>query len=189
LFSVLSQRRASYLSLNSSKCDQQEPPEPKNISLDPLDKRLIFLLSGDLGPSDRPYLELAKKLGLTEKQVLSRIGAYLQNGLIRRLGAVVVHQRSGFRANAMIVWEVSESRLDEDGQTLAALPYVSHCYLRAPVEGWPFNLYTMIHAKNNEELSHMIAEMKSLIKPQKWQVLESIQELKKTSLNYFYDSI
>ncbi|MDR1677443.1 MAG: Lrp/AsnC family transcriptional regulator [Deltaproteobacteria bacterium] len=159
------------------------------MPLEPQDKKLIFLLSGDLGSSERPYLELARKLNLTEEQVLLMIEGYQRSGLIRRLGAIVVHQRSGFRANAMVVWEVSESEIDRSGQALAGLPYVSHCYLRPSVEGWPFNLYTMIHAKNKEELSHIISEMVSLVTPINWKVLESIKELKKTSLNYFYDSI
>ncbi|MDR2301416.1 MAG: Lrp/AsnC family transcriptional regulator [Deltaproteobacteria bacterium] len=163
-------------------------PESK-LTLSPLDKKLIFLLSGDLGPSERPYLELAQKLGLTEERVLEMIQSYRADGLIRRLGAVVVHQRSGFKANAMVVWEVPESDIDSIGLTMADLPYVSHCYFRPPLEGWPFNLYTMIHAKNNTELNQMITKMESLSKPISWQVLESVKELKKTSLNYFYDSL
>lgn len=160
-----------------------------SLALSPMDKKLIFLLSGDLGPSERPYLELANKLGLAEERVLAMIEGYREAGLIRRLGAVVVHQRSGFKANAMVVWEVPESDIDSAGQSLAVLPYVSHCYFRPSVEGWPFTLYTMIHAEKNDELKRMIAEMVSLITPKSWQILESVEELKKTSLNYFYDSI
>jgi DNA-binding Lrp family transcriptional regulator len=154
-----------------------------------MDKKLIFLLSGDLGSSERPYLELSKKLGLTEERVLEMVEGYRQGGLIRRLGAVVAHQRSGFKANAMVVWDVAETDIDSDGQALAALPFVSHCYFRPALEGWPFNLYTMIHANNNLELSEMISEMVTIIKPKNWQILESVKELKKTSINYFYDSI
>jgi DNA-binding Lrp family transcriptional regulator len=131
---------------------------------------------------------LAEKLGLTEERVLEMIESYRQGGLIRRLGAVVVHQRSGFKANAMVVWEVPESQIDSVGLALANLPYVSHCYFRPALEGWPFNLYTMIHAQNNIELNQMITKMESLSKAISWQVLESLKELKKTSLNYFYDS-
>jgi DNA-binding Lrp family transcriptional regulator len=167
----------------------QDPVSDSKLALSPIDKKLIFLLSGDLGSSQRPYLELAQKLGLTEERVLEMIESYRKDGLIRRLGAVVVHQRSGFKANAMVVWEVAESDLDLVGLTLAGLPYVSHCYFRPPLEDWPFNLYTMIHAQNDIELKQMITKMEAISKPISWQVLESVKELKKTSLTYFYDSL
>jgi DNA-binding Lrp family transcriptional regulator len=159
------------------------------LDLNAVRKRLIYFLSGDLGSSERPYLELAAKLDLTEREVLSLIDDVQRIGVIRRLGAVVVHQRSGFRANAMVVWEVPESGMDQAGHALARLSYVSHCYWRPSVECWPYNLYTMIHAQNTEELSAMIGEMVSLTGAAKWKVLESVKELKKTSLQYFHESM
>ncbi|MDR1109926.1 MAG: Lrp/AsnC family transcriptional regulator [Deltaproteobacteria bacterium] len=152
-----------------------------------LEKRLIHCLSGDLGPSGRPYLELARKLGISEELVLGMIGDFQERGILRRLGAVVVHQRSGFKANAMVVLEVPEDSLDEAGQALAGLPCVSHCYQRPPVEGWPYNLYAMVHAQSGAELSALISDMASLVGPTRWRVLESVRELKKTSLDYFHD--
>jgi hypothetical protein len=88
----------------------------------------------------------------------------------------------------MVVWEVPENEIDSFGQALASLSYVSHCYFRPPLEGWPFNLYTMIHAKNKDELNLMITEMIARCQPIKWRILQSVKELKKTSLNYFHDS-
>ncbi|MDR2442074.1 MAG: Lrp/AsnC family transcriptional regulator [Deltaproteobacteria bacterium] len=157
----------------------------KPMVLSMVEKKLINLLSGDLGGSLRPYESLAQRLGLTEEKVLLMIDDMIKRRVIRRLGAVVVHQRSGFAANAMVVWDVAEDQLDDAGKTLAEKPFVSHCYHRPQAPGWPFNLYTMIHARTPEELAHMVDNMSSLIKASGHKVLTSLRELKKISPLYF----
>ncbi|MDR1396002.1 MAG: Lrp/AsnC family transcriptional regulator [Deltaproteobacteria bacterium] len=159
------------------------PGSPAPLSLE--EKKLIHLLSQDLSISERPYLELAQKIGLTEAKVLAMIEDFQKRGLIRRLGAVVVHQRSGFKFNAMAVWQVPPDDLDRAGRALAGLAWVSHCYHRSPAEGWPYNLYTMIHARSREELTAQIEAMTVLAGAVRRKVLESVRELKKTSLEYF----
>ncbi|MDR0355498.1 MAG: winged helix-turn-helix transcriptional regulator [Deltaproteobacteria bacterium] len=170
------------------KSDREPMSGEGSANLGSLEKKLINLLSGDLGDSERPYQELAEKIGVSEETVLAMIADFQKRGLIRRLGAVVVHQRSGFNFNAMVVWPVPEGELDRVGRTLAALPFVSHCYHRAPTDKWPYTLYTMIHARNREELSGMIQKMSDLSGVKDWRSLKSVKELKKTSLRYFGDA-
>jgi DNA-binding Lrp family transcriptional regulator len=152
------------------------------------DKRLIFYLSGDLGISERPFAEIGNKLGVTEEKIIEYINKLKKKGLIRRFGATVVHQRTGFKANAMLVWRFAEERLDEVGAKLASLPYVSHCYCRCTFKDWPYNLYTMIHASNRERLKEMAEEMSKLTGAEDWLFLESLKELKKESIRYFATS-
>ncbi|UQZ90140.1 Lrp/AsnC family transcriptional regulator [Deltaproteobacteria bacterium Smac51] len=149
------------------------------------EKLLIYLLSGDLGDSPTPYAALAAQTGLTEEEVLAAIGRFQADGLIRRFGATLWHQKSGFAANAMLVWRVEGEKGVICGEKMAALPYVSHCYLRRTLPGWPYNLYTMIHAEDRAGLSAMIDEMAALADGAEWRMLESLRELKKASLRYF----
>ena len=151
-----------------------------------LDKKIIFHLSGDLGQSVRPYADLAARLGLTEEYVLAAIRRFQGQGLIRRLGATLRHQRSGFKANAMAVWRGKPEDILARGEALAGLPYVSHCYQRRTAPGWPFNLYTMVHAESSARLAVFLEEMAGICGADEWRVLESLEELKKTSLSYFY---
>lgn len=155
------------------------------VDLTPAEKLLIRHLSGDLGDSAAPYAELAAKTGLTESQVLTAVKRFQAEGLIRRFGATLWHQRSGFAANAMVVFRVPEDRAAEVGEKLAGWPYVSHCYQRKTAPGWPFNLYAMIHAESRDELSAMVGEIRDLAGTEEWRVLESLKELKKASLRYF----
>jgi DNA-binding Lrp family transcriptional regulator len=152
------------------------------------DKALINLLSGDLPLSPRPFEEIGKKLGMTEEEVIKAINDFKKQGLIRRLGAILVHQQSGFSSNAMLVWEFSPEEVEKAGKTFAKLPYVSHCYQRETAPGWPYNLYTMIHAETPEGLAKMTSEMNSLFQKANWAILESVKELKKSSVNFFPDN-
>lgn len=155
------------------------------IELDKSDKRLIFHLSGELGDSLNPYQELAAKVGLAEDEVLTRIKSLTAAGIIRRLGATLWHQRSGFVANAMIVFRLPDHRVEECGQKLAAKPWISHCYQRKTGPGWPFNLYAMTHAQSRAELLQRAEQMAQDCQAEEWRMLESIKELKKASLRYF----
>ncbi|MDR2945219.1 MAG: Lrp/AsnC family transcriptional regulator [Candidatus Adiutrix sp.] len=153
--------------------------------LDEADKRLIHLLSGDLGDSPAPYAEAAAKAGLTEEEALASVRRFMDAGLIRRLGATLWHQRSGFSANAMVVFSIPADRVEECGRKLAGRERVSHCYLRKTAPGWPFNLYAMTHAHNRDELLAAAREMADDCQAEDWRMLESLRELKKASLRYF----
>ncbi|MDR3153835.1 MAG: Lrp/AsnC family transcriptional regulator [Deltaproteobacteria bacterium] len=158
---------------------------PENCELSPAEKALVHALSGDLPLCPRPFAEIARRIGVSEEEALAMLRGFGERGLIRRFGAVLVHQRSGFMANAMLVWRFGEREIAEAGARLAALPYVTHCYKRAAAPGWPYNLYTMIHAGSRDELLGMAAEMARLTGAEEWAMLESVRELKKDSIRYF----
>ncbi len=153
--------------------------------LDSVDKELIHLLSGDLGASLTPYAEAAAVLGISEKELLTRLEGYQKEGLLRRLGATLWHQRSGFAANALLVFAVAAELTEEYGRKLAANPVVSHCYERQTAPGWPYNLYAMIHAKNRKEMLEIANNLAEQLNSPQWHILESQREFKKTSLRYF----
>lgn len=137
--------------------------------------------------SPRPYAELAAKLGLMEDEVLEAVRRFQGQGRIRRFGAVLRHQKSGFKANAMVAWLVKPEEIAAKGERLAELTYVSHCYQRRVAPGWPFNLYTMIHADSQDRLSGYLDEMSKICRAEDWRMLESLKEFKKTSLRFFHE--
>jgi DNA-binding Lrp family transcriptional regulator len=150
-----------------------------------IDRRLIHHLSGDLGDSLQPLADLARQLGLAEEEVLAKVESFQARGLIRRFGFTLNHQRSGFAANALVVWRVGPARLTEVGAKLAARPQVSHCYQRRTAPDWPYDRYPLVHAGSRAELERTVAEMAAAAGVDDWRVLESLKELKKTSLRYF----
>ena len=121
-----------------------------------LDKRIIASIQGDIPITERPYLEIAENLGISEELLLKSLKNLCDEGVIRRFGATLRHQKSGYTANAMVAWRVDEERVDEVGEKMASFGPVSHCYRRNPKDDWPYNLYTMVHA-NDEDSCREIA--------------------------------
>ena len=117
----------------------------------------------------------------------------IANGFMRRFGAILRHQQAGFAYNAMVCFashvianEVKQSILKEnEGDILAKNPHVSHCYERPAFEGFPYNLYAMMHAQSAEDLDRFIKEAAESIGNPDYVVLRSVRELKKTSFKFF----
>ena len=150
-----------------------------------LEKKIIASIQADIPVSQRPYLGISKKLGISEETLLESLHRLCERGFIRRFGATLRHQRTGYTANAMAAWQVEEDRIDEVGNKMASFKQVSHCYRRNPTDGWPYNLYTMIHANDEESCRQTARKMSQATSVDNYTLLFSRKELKKTSMVYF----
>jgi DNA-binding Lrp family transcriptional regulator len=150
-----------------------------------LDKKIIASVQGDMPVTERPYLEIAEQLGITEEALLERLNQFCRKGIIRRFGATLRHQKSGFSANAMVAWRVAEERIETVGEAFAGFEHVSHCYRRNPSPRWPYNLYTMVHARDEESCRKIARQMSQTVSVDEYALLFSRRELKKTSMVYF----
>ena len=149
------------------------------------EKKVIAAVGGDIPVTPRPFLELAREAGVTEEAFLEALRGLIARGVIRRFGATLRHQQSGYRANAMGAWRVPEERVEEVGGAFASFREVSHCYRRTPLPAWPYNLYTMIHAEDEEACRAIARRMAEAAAVSDYLLLFSREELKKTSMAYF----
>ena len=150
-----------------------------------LEEKIIASIQEDMAITERPYLRIAQKLGISEKQLLDRLIDLCNREVIRRFGATLRHQRTGFTANAMVAWKVDEDRIEAVGQKMAAFQQVSHCYRRNPSHEWPYNLYTMVHASDERSCQETARKMSAATSVKDYTLLFSREELKKTSMVYF----
>lgn len=127
------------------------------MSLDDTDRRLLAAIQPGLPLVPRPYAALAERLGLNESGIVTRLQRLKDAGVIRRLGVVVRHHEVGYRANAMVVWDVPDAQVRELGRCLAGFDFITLCYRRPRrLPQWRYNLYCMIHGKSREEvLAHL----------------------------------
>lgn len=147
---------------------------------------ILRIVQKDLPDSLTPFADIAREAGTSEGEVLDLLRTLKEEGVIRRFGASIKHQRAGWSANAMVGWIVGEDEVDELGRKAAEHPHVSHCYYRpSAVEDWPYELYTMIHGRSSEECSAVIEELKQMLGKSDYLVLHTIRELKKISPTYF----
>jgi DNA-binding Lrp family transcriptional regulator len=153
--------------------------------LDEIDRRLILATQGGLPLVPRPYHALAESLGIEASEVKTRLAGMLEEGAIRRIGAVPNHYALGYRHNGMTVWDVDDEHVDALGTQVGALPFVTHCYRRPRhLPDWPYNLFAMVHCKNREEADQQIASIAALLGGacRAHDVLYSSRILKKTGL-------
>jgi len=150
-----------------------------------LEQKVILALQRDLEITPRPFLEVAEQLGVPEEELLAAIRSLMEKGVIRRFGATLRHQQSGFPANVLVAWRVPEKDLSGIGKKMASNRQVSHCYARTPAPSWPYNLYTMIHGKTPEDCVRTAARLAAATGIADYQMLFSETELKKTTMRYF----
>jgi DNA-binding Lrp family transcriptional regulator len=132
--------------------------------IDDIDRALIVATQGGLPLVPRPYHAIAEQLGLPAEEVMCRLKAMLATGIIRRIGAVPNHYAIGWTANGMTVWDVADAQVDELGERIGALDFVTHCYRRPrALPAWPYNLFAMVHGASREECSAKAAEIRALL--------------------------
>ncbi len=148
------------------------------------EERILALAGGDLPLSLEPFRDIAEQAGCGEGEVIELLGRLKEQGVIRRFGATLRHQKAGYGFNAMVAWIVKEDS-DRIGEIMAARPEISHCYRRRIYPEWPYNLYTMIHGKSEGQCLEVAAELSAETGLTEYTVLKSLRELKKTSMRYF----
>ncbi len=171
----------------ASKPAQKKMVSGSPINLSEQDKALVRVLQGDLPHSRSPFAEIGQELGWSETEVLKRTQQMLDEGAIRRFGAVLRHQKAGFTANAMGVWLVPEAQVEGVGKLMAEFSQVSHCYQRPSLPDWPYNVFTMIHGKSTEDCERTMEDISAQTGIKNYSMLFSIKELKKCSMNYFME--
>jgi len=154
----------------------------------PARKRVLAIVQDDLPDSATPFADMARTAGISEQETLDLLRDLKDQGIIRRFGATLRHQKAGYGHNAMVAWYVEADKdMDEVAMVMAARPEISHCYHRVSCMDWPYNLYTMIHGQNPGDCLRLARELADSTGVTQYDVLESIKELKKTSMRYFED--
>lgn len=116
--------------------------------LDVRDRQLLEKVQLGLPVCATPYAEIGFSLDMPESEVLERLARLKQQGLIKRIGVIVRHHQLGYRANAMIVWNIPDHLVKQLGRRVCQFAFVTLCYQRPRQAEWPFNLYCMIHGKD-----------------------------------------
>lgn len=164
---------------------RQCEPHPAALPLSDFDRALIAATQTGLPLVARPYEAVAAALGVPGGVVRERLAQMLQQGLVRRIGAVPNHYRLGFTANGMTVWDVDDDAVDALGERIGALPGVSHCYRRPRrLPQWRYNLFAMLHGQGREAVEQQALQIREMLGGacHAHEILYSTAILKKTGL-------
>jgi DNA-binding Lrp family transcriptional regulator len=154
--------------------------------LSALDRRLLLEIQDGFPLTATPYRDIAAAVDADVADVLAAIEGLLADGRIKRIGCVVNHVVTGFDANCMVVWNVPDEDLDEIGERVGELPYVTLCYHRPrrPEQDWPYNLFTMIHGRESDAVDEKVDELAADYLPFEHERLYSTETLKQTGARY-----
>ena len=127
--------------------------------IDKRDRQLLEHIQLGLPVCPRPYLEIGRLCEMPETEVIERLTRLKQQGLIKRMGVIVKHRQLGYRANAMIVWNVPDNLIKQLGGHISRFSFVTLCYQRPRQPEWPYNLYCMIHGKDKSTVLKQLEQL------------------------------
>jgi DNA-binding Lrp family transcriptional regulator len=127
----------------------------QTCQLDNTDKQLLQLLQEDFPIVEYPWKELSVKLGISEKQVITRIENLYATGAIRKIGPIVDSSKVGYTSATLVALRVPENQIDNAASVINQYSNISHNYEREH----EYNVWFTLVAKNTQELIHTLNEI------------------------------
>jgi len=132
----------------------------RRVELKATEQALVAALQDGLPLVPEPYAALARRAVTSEQEVIATLARWIEDGVINRMGVIVCHRLLGFRANAMVVWDVPDGEVRAVGNRMARQPEVSLCYRRErQLPAWRYNLYCMLHGRDRVAVLAQIAAL------------------------------
>jgi len=126
-----------------------------------LTQAVIGAMQNGLPLAPRPFALIADRIGSDEATVLEVVKRLQATGAIKRFGVVVRHHELGYRANAMVVWDIPDDCLHTIAERLAVDRCVTLCYQRPRrPPRWPYNLFCMIHGFDRDQVEQKIETLR-----------------------------
>ena len=148
------------------------------------EKKIMAKVQGDIPLSATPFTDIAQQIESTEVELIAAIANLQERGIIKKFGAILRHQKAGYKNNAMVVWAIATERVKTIGKHFANMKEISHCYERTPVFEGRFNVFTMIHLKDGN-IAEFVKDLADALEIDEYQILKSEKEFKKISREYF----
>jgi DNA-binding Lrp family transcriptional regulator len=118
------------------------------------DKAILNMIQLDFPIDARPFQVLAKKLGLSEKELIARIQAMKDSQLIRRIGGNFSPDRLGY-FSTLCTAQVPENKIELFTQTVNTYPGVTHNYMR----DHDFNIWFTFIAPSRDQIADSLEEI------------------------------
>jgi DNA-binding Lrp family transcriptional regulator len=126
----------------------------ENTPLTETERTIINGLQGGFPLCDRPYLEAAKQLGLSEEALLQGIRDLLDSGVLTRFGPLYHAERLG-GALSLVAMQVPEQDFERVSAQVNAFPEVAHNYARDHA----LNMWFVIATEQPERKTVVLAEI------------------------------
>ena len=129
---------------------------PSPISLDETDMKILQILQDDFPVVQEPWLEVSRKLSISQDEVLSRSKRLIEEGAILKIGPILDHSAIGLRAATLVAMKVPKSKVNEVATVINEYHNVSHNYERDDA----YNVWFTLAAPTSKELAMTLDEIK-----------------------------
>jgi DNA-binding Lrp family transcriptional regulator len=119
--------------------------------MDEIDRQLINALQNGFPICDAPYRQVAAQLGLTEQDLITRLKALLDNGVLTRFGPLYNAEQMG-GALTLAAIKAPVERYNEITEIINAFPEVAHNYARSH----ELNMWFVIATETPEQIQQTI---------------------------------
>jgi DNA-binding Lrp family transcriptional regulator len=152
--------------------------------LSDIEKKILAVLQEGFPRTQTPYQDIARFVGIDTQRLLEILKKWKSEGKLRRIGSIVDHFKVGYSGGAMVAWKVEPERIEQVGMKLAGFTEVTHAYERITAQNWPYNLYTMVHGTDIQEVEQTVKCMSQAVGVSDYRILETEKELKKVPPTY-----
>ncbi len=122
--------------------------------MDAMDRLILNEIQRNFPITQRPFLALARKLKISEKEVFERIRRLKEIGIIRRIGASFSSHAVGW-ASTLCAARVPRSKIDEFVSVVNTYPGVTHNYER---DG-QYNIWFTLIAPSRKRIQRILDEI------------------------------
>lgn len=128
------------------------------MRLDSTDQQLINHFQRHLPVCKRPYLEMSRRLGISEQEVIERLQSLQSRDVVGRIGPVFEHSQAG--ASLLAAVAAPEQQQDLVAARINRAPGVNHNYAREHT----YNLWFVMTAPDTEYLEKHLDELEQDLK-------------------------
>lgn len=123
--------------------------------LDDLDRAILNEIQSNFPLVTRPYAEMGKRVGAKEEEVLARVQALYEAGVIRRIGANFTSRKLGY-TSTLCAARVPPEKLARFAAVVNRYPGVTHNYLRKH----RYNVWFTLIAESEARLAEILQEIR-----------------------------
>lgn len=122
--------------------------------MDAVDRAIVNRLQGGLTVCERPYADAAAKLGLGEDELLRRLEALLDRGVLSRFGPMYHAERLG-GALTLAAMKIPPRDFERVAETVNGFSEVAHNYAREH----EFNMWFVLATETPQRVPEAIGEI------------------------------
>ncbi len=141
--------------------------------MDKLDKEILNEIQWTFPLTPKPYDIMAKKFGLSNQELMQRLVALKEAGIIRQISAIFDTRKLGYKS-ALVAMAIEPERLDQVANQVNRHPGVSHNYER----NHEYNLWFTLAVPPGSDLKTEIDKFSKLPGIKKTRLLPTIKLFK-----------